>query len=108
VIKLSEVTKEYPPRGRALEEVSFHIRKGEVAFLTGHSGSGKSTALRLIHMADRPNDGEVRVSGFSSKLVSRREVWKLRRRVAFIFQDFRLLPGRTAAENVAFAHQKKD
>jgi cell division transport system ATP-binding protein len=103
VIKLSEVTKEYPPRGRALEEVSFHIRKGEVAFLTGHSGSGKSTALRLIHMADRPNDGEVRVSGFSSKLVSRREVWKLRRRVAFIFQDFRLLPGRTAAENVAFA-----
>lgn len=103
MIKFSEVTKEFPPRGRALEEVSFHIRKGEVVFLTGHSGSGKSTALRLIHMADRPNDGEVRVSGFSSRLVSPREVWKLRRRVGFVFQDFRLLPGRTAQENVGFA-----
>jgi cell division transport system ATP-binding protein len=103
LIKFTDVTKEYPPRGRALEEVSFHVRKGEVVFLTGHSGSGKSTVLRLIHMADRPNEGEIRVSGFSSTLVSPREVWKLRRRVGFVFQDFRLLPGRTATENVAFA-----
>jgi cell division transport system ATP-binding protein len=87
----------------ALDNVSFHVRKGEFVFLTGHSGSGKTTSLKLIHMADRPSSGEVRVSGFSSDRTSRREVWKLRRRVGYVFQDFRLLPGRTAGENVAFA-----
>jgi len=103
VIKLSRVTKEYPRSGAALEDVSFHVRKGEFAFLTGHSGSGKSTTLRLIHLAERPTSGEVRISGFSSKRTPERDVWKVRRRVAYVFQDFRLLPGRTARENVAFA-----
>jgi cell division transport system ATP-binding protein len=103
VIKFSQVSKEYPPRGLALDDVSFHVGKGEFAFLTGHSGSGKSTTLKLIHMAERPTSGEVRVSGYSSQLVSEREVWKVRRRVGFVFQDFRLLPNRTARENVAFA-----
>jgi cell division transport system ATP-binding protein len=102
VIRLNHVTKDYPKRGRALDDVSFHVRKGEFAFLTGHSGSGKSTTLRLIHMADRPTDGEVRVSGFSSSTLAKRDMWKLRRRVGMVFQDFRLLPGRTALENVAF------
>ncbi|HSR40663.1 MAG TPA: cell division ATP-binding protein FtsE [Longimicrobiales bacterium] len=103
MIKLQNVTKEYPRRGAALDDVSFHIRKGDFAFLTGHSGSGKSTTLRLVHLADRPTSGEVRVSGYSSRRTSRREIWKLRRKVGMVFQDFRLLPGRTAMENVAFA-----
>lgn len=103
LIKLSNVSKEYPKRGYALRDVSFQIGKGEFAFLTGHSGSGKSTVLRLIHMADRPTSGEVRITGYSSERVSHREVWKIRRRVGFVFQDFQLLPGRTALENVAFA-----
>ena len=103
MIKFHHVTKAYPPRGPALDDVSFHIRKGEFAFLTGHSGSGKTTTLRLIHMAERPTDGEVRVSGFSSVRTAARDVWKVRRRVGYVFQDFRLLPGRSAAENVAFA-----
>jgi cell division transport system ATP-binding protein len=103
VIKLSHVTKEYPRRGKALDDVSFEIAKGEFAFLTGHSGSGKSTTLALLHMADYPTSGEVRICGFSSELTTPREIWKLRRRVGFIFQNFRLLPGRTALENVAFA-----
>jgi cell division transport system ATP-binding protein len=103
LIKLSSVSKEYPKRGYALRDVSFQIGKGEFAFLTGHSGSGKSTTMRLIHMAERPTSGEVSVTGYSSEKVSDREVWKVRRRVGFVFQDFQLLPGRTALENVCFA-----
>jgi cell division transport system ATP-binding protein len=103
VIKLLSVTKEYPRTGTALENVSLHVPKGAFVFLTGHSGSGKTTTLRLIHMSERPTDGEVRVSGFSSSRTSRREIWKVRRRVGYVFQDFRLLPGRNALENVAFA-----
>lgn len=95
MIKLSSVSKEYPKRGYALRDVSFQIGKGQFAFLTGHSGSGKSTTMRLIHMAERPTSGEVRITGYSSEKVSDREVWKVRRRVGFVFQDFQLLPGKS-------------
>lgn len=103
MIQFYRVTKEYPRRGPALRDVSFHVRKGEFVFLTGHSGSGKSTTLRLAHMADTPTSGQVTVGGFNSDRVSPSDLWKVRRRVGFVFQDFRLLPGRTALENVAFA-----
>jgi cell division transport system ATP-binding protein len=103
VIKLLNVTKTYPRTGTAIENLSLHVPKGQFVFLTGHSGSGKTTTLRMIHMADRPTSGEVRVSGYSSQKTTRRELWKVRRRVGFVFQDFRLLPGRTALGNVAFA-----
>jgi cell division transport system ATP-binding protein len=103
VIKLQSVSKEYPRTGFALRNVSFHLRKGEFAFLTGHSGAGKSTVLKLIQMAELPRAGEVRVSGFSSARLKRGDVPKLRRRMGVVFQDFRLLPDRTAAENVGFA-----
>ena len=102
MIKLTNVSKEYPKRGHALRDVTLHMKKGEFAFLTGHSGSGKSTTLRLIHMADRPTNGEVRVTGYSTDRITDRDLWKVRRRVGFVFQDFRLLPGRTALENVSF------
>ena len=103
VIKFIHVTKEYARPEPALKDVSFHLVKGQFSFLTGHSGSGKSTALRLAHLAEKPTHGEVRASGFSSLRTSRRDVWKLRRKVGYVFQDFRLLPGRTALENVSFA-----
>lgn len=103
MIKFIHVTKEYNRPEPALVDVSFHLAKGQFSFVTGHSGSGKSTAMRLAHMAERPTDGEVRACGFSSVTTSRRDVWKLRRKVGYVFQDFRLLPGRTALENVSFA-----
>ena len=79
------------------------MQKGELVFLTGHSGAGKSTVMRLIQMADLPSSGEVRVSGFSSKTIKRREIPFLRRKLGVVFQDFRLLRDRTAEQNVAFA-----
>lgn len=103
MIKLTNVSREFPKRGYALRDVSLHVKKGEFVFLTGHSGSGKSTTMRLVHMADRPTSGEVRITGYSSETLSDKDVWKVRRRVGYVFQDFRLLPGRTAQENVAFA-----
>ena len=103
MIKFIHVTKEYVRPEPALSDVSFHLAKGQFAFLTGPSGSGKSTTLRLAHLVERPTHGEVRASGFSSLRTSRRDVWKLRRSVGYVFQDFRLLPGRTALENVSFA-----
>ena len=103
MIKFNSVYKDYPRSGLALKNVSFHIRKGEFVFLTGHSGAGKSTVLKLIQMADLPSAGEVRVSGHSSVRLRRGDIPKLRRKLGVVFQDYRLLPDRTAEENVAFA-----
>jgi cell division transport system ATP-binding protein len=103
VIRLQHVTKEYPRHGPALRDVSFELRKGEFCFLTGHSGAGKSTILKLVHMAERPTEGEVRVGGYSSASIRPREVAMLRRKIGYVFQDFRLLQDRTAGENIAFA-----
>ena len=103
MIKLTSVHKEYPRSGAALRDVSLHVRKGELCFLTGHSGAGKSTILRLLMMAEMPTAGEVRVSGFSSRTVRPREIPLLRRKLGVVFQDFRLLPDRTAESNIGFA-----
>jgi cell division transport system ATP-binding protein len=103
VIKFNGVHKEFSRSGFALRNATFHVRKGEFVFLTGHSGAGKSTILKLIQMDERPSAGEVRVSGFSSVRMRSRDVPTLRRKLGVVFQDFRLLNDRTAEENVAFA-----
>jgi cell division transport system ATP-binding protein len=105
MILFQNVVMEFPRSGRALNDVSFRFKKNEFSFLTGHSGAGKTTVLRLIHMASRPTSGEVRVSGYDAASIRSREVAILRRKIGFVFQDFRLLPDRTAAENIAFALQ---
>jgi cell division transport system ATP-binding protein len=103
MIRVHHVRKEYARNAVALEDVSLELRKGEFCFLTGHSGSGKSTLLKLIHMAEKPTAGEVRVSGYSSTSIRSREIALLRRKIGYVFQDFRLLQDRTAAQNIAFA-----
>ena len=103
MIKLQSVTKAYGRVAHALDDVSLHVAKGEIVFLTGASGAGKTTILRLIHMQTRPTKGEVRVSRFSSSRIKRRELPELRRRVGYVFQEFRLLENLSAGENVAFA-----
>lgn len=103
MISLRDVAKEYPRSGLALDGVSFELSKSEFCFLTGHSGAGKSTIMRLIHMSDRPTRGEVFVSGYSSSRIRPRDIALLRRKIGYVFQDFRLLRDRSAEANVAFA-----
>lgn len=103
MIRFQSVTKIYAKGEIALQDVSFQVSKGEFLFLTGHSGAGKSTILKLLHAEQRPTHGDVRVSGFLVSSLGRSEIPRLRRRVGVVFQDFRLLEDRTAEENVAFA-----
>jgi len=106
MVRFQKVTKIYPRAAAgvaALRNITFGVAKGEFVFLTGPSGAGKSTILKLLYMDERPTSGEVRVSGFSSREVKRREIPELRRKLGIIFQDFRLLEERTAEANVGFA-----
>ena len=106
MIRFEKVTKTYPGTGKpALDQVSIDVEKGEFVFLVGQSGSGKSTALRLILREARPSAGRVYVAG---KEINRLAGWKvprLRRQIGTVFQDFRLLQNKSVAENVAFAMQ---
>lgn len=103
MIRLSRVFKAYPKGTIALKDISLHVPRGQFIFLTGHSGAGKSTILKLIYADDLPTSGEVQVSGFSTTRMKASDVPKLRRRLGIVFQDFRLLEDRTAEDNVAFA-----
>jgi len=106
VIRFEKVTKTYPGGSHAaLDNVSIDIEKGEFVFLVGTSGSGKSTALRLVLRETRCTKGRVYVAG---KEINRLAGWKvprMRRQIGTVFQDFRLLPNKTVSENVAFARQ---
>jgi len=103
MIQFYNVSKVHPRTGAAVAEISFHLRKGEFTFLTGHSGAGKSTILKLIHFQTRPTKGELQVLRYHTSRTKRRQIPNLRRRIGFVFQDFKLLAGLTAADNVAFA-----
>ncbi len=103
MIRFNKVFKAFPKGSLALKDVSFHVAKGEFLCLTGHSGAGKSTVLRLVYADELPTSGTVRVSGFSTAGLRRRDIPRLRRRLGVVFQDFRLLEDRSAEENVAFA-----
>ncbi|MSR06481.1 MAG: cell division ATP-binding protein FtsE [Gemmatimonadetes bacterium] len=102
MIRFRNVFKAYPKGSLALKDLTFHIRKGEFAFLTGHSGAGKSTVLKLIFAEELATSGSVQVSGYHLASMSTRDIPKLRRRLGIVFQDFRLLEDRTAEENIAF------
>ena len=103
MIVFEGVTKIYEPNVDALRDVSFVIDKGEFVFVVGASGSGKSTVIRLLLKELEPTPGRIIVGGRDLGRLSRRKVPMLRRNVGCVFQDFKLLPNRTAAENVAYA-----
>ena len=105
MVELRDVTKTYDGNNRGLDRLSLQINTGEFVFLVGPSGSGKSTFIRLIIRELRPTSGTVVVGGRDLGELRRRKVPYLRRAIGCVFQDFRLLPDRTAAENVAYALQ---
>jgi len=103
VIRFAHVFKSYPNGALALKDVSFAINKGEFIFLTGHSGAGKSTILKMLFAEQRPSSGDVRVANYAVQTMRGDDIPKLRRKLGIVFQDFRLLEDRSASENVAFA-----
>jgi len=84
-----------------LRNVSFHLRRGEIAFLTGHSGAGKSTLLRLIAAMERCSRGQILLDGQDLSLVRENQLPFIRRKMGFIYQDYKLLYDRTVFDNVA-------
>ncbi len=105
MISLRSVSLLYPNGVRALDHVTLEIAKGEFVFLVGHSGTGKSSVLRLLYREIRPSSGEITVDGIRVDRLSSRRVPALRRHLGVVFQDFKLLPDKTVWENVAFAMQ---
>ncbi len=103
MIVFDDVTKVYEPDVTALRGVSFVIEKGEFVFVVGASGSGKSTLIRLLLREIEPSSGRIIVGGRDLTRLKRSKVAQLRRNVGCVFQDFKLLPTRTASENVAYA-----
>ncbi|WP_417916644.1 cell division ATP-binding protein FtsE [Candidatus Electronema sp. JC] len=103
MIDLARVSKTFPPDVHALADVSLRIRRGEMIFLTGQSGAGKTTLLRMLCGIDRPDKGYIEIAGSDLSRISDNELQKLRRRIGVAYQDFKLLPDKTVAQNIAYS-----
>lgn len=103
MIDLKDVSKVYSNGSIALDHVSLHIGKGEFVFVVGASGAGKSTLIKLLSHEELPTSGSVYVDRTAVNRLPKSRVPYLRRKMGIVFQDFRLLPNKTAEENVAFA-----
>lgn len=102
MIQMFHVTKAYPGDPPVLMDLNLDIDKAEFVFLTGPSGAGKSTLLKLMFLAERPTRGQILIAGRNIARVRESSVPYLRRNIGVVFQDFKLLPNRTVAENVGF------
>lgn len=101
MIRFDQVTKRYPESGEVLSNLNLEITPGEMVFLTGHSGAGKSTILKLIACLERPSRGQLTVDGRNVGRLPRNKIPYHRRQIGMIFQDHRLLMDRTVYDNVA-------
>ena len=102
-IELKNVNKTYSTGVTALADMSVSIDKGEFVFVIGHTASGKSTFIKMLYREEKPTKGSVLVGGVNVAKLRNRRVYKLRRKIGVVFQDFKLLPKLTVYENVAFA-----
>ena len=101
MIEAHHISKTYARGVYALRDLTLQVGKGDFVFLTGPSGAGKSTLLRLLLRRDVPSEGQLIVGGRNLAELKPRQVQAYRRSVGFVFQDFKLLPGKTVLENVA-------
>lgn len=102
-IKFKNVEKTYKNGVNALYDLDLEIKKGEFVFVIGASGSGKSTLIKMLYREEKPSKGEIYVGGINVAKVKNSKVYKLRRKIGIVFQDYKLLPKLTVYENVAFA-----
>lgn len=103
MIRFENVTKIYDPNIVGLRDINVHIERGEFAFLVGHSGSGKSTFIRLLLKEFEPTEGTITVAGRNLQRMRHAAMPYHRRNIGCVFQDFKLLPNKTVVDNVAYA-----
>src|SRR6204780_2413444 len=104
MILLDRVTKTYnKDLGAALDRISLHVEPNEFVIIVGQSGAGKTTLMRLLTREERPSSGKIIVGGVDYDKLKDKDIPLLRRKIGVVYQDFKLLPGKTVFENVAFA-----
>ena len=102
-IRIRDVEKTYPTGVTALYGLNLEIKKGDFVFIIGASGSGKSTLIKMLYREEKASSGEIIIGGVKVGKLKNRKVYKLRRKLGVVFQDFRLLPDKTVYDNVAYA-----
>ena len=102
LIRLKNVSKQYKNGVTAIYDLTLSIKKGSFVFVIGGSGSGKSTFIKMLYREEKPTSGEIYVGGINVAKLRNKKVYKLRRKLGIVFQDYRLLPKLTVYENVAF------
>ena len=103
LIRLRNVNKTYKNGVTAIYDLDLTIKKGEFVFVIGETGCGKSTLIKMLYREEKPNSGKIIVGGINVAKLRNGKVYKLRRKIGVVFQNFQLLPKLTAYENVAFA-----
>ncbi|MEG0994951.1 MAG: cell division ATP-binding protein FtsE [Bacilli bacterium] len=103
LIKIKNVKKQYANGVTAIYDLDLTIKKGDFVFLIGGSGSGKSTLMKMLYREEKPTTGDIILGGVNVAKLRNTKVYKLRRKIGIVFQDYRLLPKLNVYENVAFA-----
>ena len=103
LIRIKNVKKIYKNGVTAVNDVSLNIKKGEFVFFIGETGCGKSTLIKMLYREEKPTSGQILLGGIDVGKLRNRKVYKIRRKLGVVFQDFKLLPKLTVYENVAFA-----
>ena len=103
LIRIKDLEKKYQTGVTAIYDFDLKVKKGDFVFVIGQSGSGKSTLIKLLYREEKPTNGSINIGGIEVAKLRNRKVYKLRRKLGIVFQDYKLLPRLTVYENVAFA-----